>query len=95
MLIVSQEYCSSPATFPHIPDRPVELAGPLEGVPLLPHRRLVLPEVADVPDEAGLDVLVVEELREDDELLAQELKWGDNVSRLGSGNVHFGASCQS
>ena len=60
-----------------IPDCPVELAGPLEGVPLLPQGRLVLPEVADVPDEAGLDVLVVEELREDDELLAQELQWDE------------------
>ena len=77
-----------------IPDCPVELAGSLEGI-LLPQGRLVLPEVPDVPDEARLDVLVVEELREDDELLAQELKWGDNLSRLGSGNVHFGASCQS
>ena len=58
-----------------IPDGPVELAGPLEGVPLLPQRcRPVLPKVADVSDEARLDVLVVEELREDDELLAQELK---------------------
>ena len=76
MLIVSQKIVRIiPLSL--IPDCSVELAGPLEGVPLLPHGRLVLPEVADVPDEARLDVLVVEELGEDDEFLAQELKGGE------------------
>ena len=56
------------------PDGPIELAGPLERI-LLAEARLVLPEVTDIPDEARLDVLVVEKLREHDELLAQELKF--------------------
>ena len=62
-------------SFDHItPDCPVELAGPVEGVPPLLPLRPALPEVADVADEARLDVLVVQELREDHELLPQKLK---------------------
>ena len=62
--------CSDLFTFDHItPDCPVEFAGPLEWVPPL-SLRPALPEVADVPDEARLDVLVVQELGEDDKLLS-------------------------
>lgn len=40
---------------------------------LLLQSRLVLAEEAGVLDEPGFDVLVVQELREEDELLSQEL----------------------
>ena len=65
--------CSDLFTFDHKPDSPVELAGSVEGIPPL-SLGPALPEVADVADEARLDVLVVQELGEDHKLLPQELK---------------------